>query len=336
VPPYPGRVRQLEEFISLMPEDGAALAAELREARSAVPVVARDTTVRLERSAVRVRLVGTDPQFFEVRGFGLACGRFFAPEDGQERAIVLGHAVSRGLSPQGVRPGETVFLTGQPYTVLGVIQPQGVNFAGEDEDRQVFIPLETYRKRIANRPWLNYVYLQLDIHADSARVVRRAEQLLRGRHGRLPGQVEDALIRDLADVNAQQAGLHTTVRWAVSIISGLLLLLGAVGIVTLMLLVVRQRRGEIGLRRALGATPLDIALQFLLEGAALATLGVAAGLGVGMAGQALVAHLVTTPLEFDAGLPAIAALVSLGTSIAACLVPAVLAARMEPAAALRP
>jgi putative ABC transport system permease protein len=135
---------------------------------------------------------------------------------------------------------------------------------------------------------------------------------------------------------AQQSGLRTTATWAVSITSGLLLLLGAVGIGTLMLLVVRQRRGEIGLRRALGATPLDIALQFLLEGVALATLGVLAGLGLGLVAQTVATRWSSTPLEFDATLPIIAALVSLGVSVAACLVPAVLAARLEPAIALRP
>jgi putative ABC transport system permease protein len=99
---------------------------------------------------------------------------------------------------------------------------------------------------------------------------------------------------------------------------------------------VRQRRGEIGLRRALGATPLDIAVQFLLEGMTLATLGVLAGLGLGLLAQALASRWSSVPLGFDAALPAIAALVSLGVSVAACLVPAVLAARLEPAVALRP
>jgi putative ABC transport system permease protein len=178
--------------------------------------------------------------------------------------------------------------------------------------------------------------LQLGPHADSAQVVQRVQQLLRGRHGRFPSQVEDEVVRDLADVAAQQSGLRTTATWAVSITSGLLLVLGAIGIATLMLLVVRQRRGEIGLRRALGATPLDIAVQFLLEGAVLATLGVLAGLTLGLSGQAIAASWMAVPVEMDGTLPAIAALVSLGVSVAACLVPAILAARLEPATALRP
>lgn len=159
----------------------------------------------------------------------LARGHFFTPSEAQERVIILGHAVSRELAPQGVRPGETVSLAGQPYTVLGVIQPQEIHFAGEDEDRQVFVPLETFRKRIANHPWLTHLYVQLAPEADSARVVERVQQLLRGRHGRVRGQVEDVLVRDLADMATQQSGLRTTATWAVSLTSGLLLVLGAVG-----------------------------------------------------------------------------------------------------------
>jgi putative ABC transport system permease protein len=99
---------------------------------------------------------------------------------------------------------------------------------------------------------------------------------------------------------------------------------------------VRQRRGEIGLRRALGATPLDIALQLLLEGAVLAALGVLAGLGLGLSAQVVATRCWSAPLHLSAALPAIAALVSLGVSVLACLLPAVLGARLEPAAAMRP
>jgi len=336
VPPYPGRIRQLEHFISLLPEDGPALQAELPELQAVVPLVARDAAIRLDRAAARIRLIGTTPDYVRVRGFALAQGRFFEPADGHQRVIVLGHAVSRELTFQGVRLGEVVALDKHPYTVLGILRPQGINFAGEDEDHQVFIPLDTYRKRISNRPWLSYLYLQLLPQAEASQTVDRVQSLLRSRHGRLRDQVDDVVVRDLADLAAQQSGLRTTVTWAVSITSGLLLVVGVVGIATLMLLVVRQRRGEIGLRRAVGATPGDIALQFFLEGVILAAIGVSVGLGLGVAGAVLLARWLAAPIELDATLPLIAAAVSLGASAAACLFPAVSAARLEPAAALRP
>jgi putative ABC transport system permease protein len=331
----PGRVRQIEHFISLQPEDALALARQIPEVHAAVPVVARTTTVRLERRAARVRLVGTTPHYAVVRSFPLAKGRFLSPGDGAERVIVLGHAVSKELAPDGVRVGVMVALGGQPFEVVGILQPQGVNFAGEDEDHQVFIPLETYRQRIANRPWLSLVYLQVSVGADSAAVAEKVRTLLRSRHGQWPEQADDVVIRDFAELAGQQSGLMQTVVWAQAVVAVLLLGLGAVGVATLMLLVVRERRAEIGLRRALGATPTDIAIQFLLEGMILAGVGVVVGLGAGLgavAGWGLVRGA-AAPVSWT--WVVVAAGSSLAASALACLFPAVAAARLEPAGALR-
>jgi putative ABC transport system permease protein len=265
----------------------------------------------------------------------LARGRFFADYDHVDRVIVLGQAVARELSAPGVGVGETVLLGMNPITVVGVLEPQGVNFAGEDEDHQVFIPLASYVRRIANRPWLNHVYLRLRSGANSESFVRRVGTVLRDRHERRRDQVDDAIVRNLADVAAEQTSLLATTTWAVTATSGLLLIMGVVGIATLMLLVVRQRRSEVGLRRALGATPADIAVQFFLEGETLATVGVFAGVLVGGGLSLLISALARTPVEVDAKLPLIGAAASLIASAVACLVPAISAALLDPANALR-
>lgn len=335
LPPYPGRPRQLDHFISLEQEDADAVAKRVPDLQAIVPVVARNTTLRLNGHASRIRLLGTDPDYLNVRGFTLARGRFLQSIDDGYPVIVLGHAASRELAPEGVAPGEIVLLGGQPYEVVGVLQPQGVNFAGEDEDHQAFIPLTTYRQRISNRYWLSHLYLQLTTEADADQTVKLVQQVLRERHNRHSDQVDDVIVRDMADVSVQQSGLLATALWVVSVTSGLLLLLGVAGIATLMLQVVRQRRGEIGLRRAIGATPFDVALQFFMEGIGLSVVGVMAGslLGIGgiLVGQQLLGSTVTVqPLQVI-----IAIVVSLFAGGVACLAPAIIAARMEPAAALR-
>lgn len=335
LPPYPGRPRQLDHFISLEPEDADAVAGQVPHDRVVVPVVARNSTLRLGRNASRIRLLGTTPDYLRVRGFSPARGRFLKPGDKGERAIVLGQAASRELDPQGVRPGEFVSLGGQPYEVVGVLQAQGVNFAGEDEDHQAFIPMETYKQRVANRFWLSHLYLQLSAEADADETVRRVQQLLRERHNRRTDQVDDVIVRDMADVSAQQTGLLATALWVVSVTSGLLLVLGVVGIATLMLQVVHQRRAEIGLRRAIGATPFDVALQFFLEGMGLTVVGVVAGLLVGVLGTWAGMQLLGSAVAVQPALLVAAVVVSLFTGGVACLAPAIAAARMEPAAALR-
>ncbi len=251
------------------------------------------------------------------------------------KVIVLGHAADRELNTQGTPLGEVVLLASRPYEVIGVLQPQGVNFAGEDEDHQALIPLDTYRQQIANRFWLSHLVVHLTAEADAGETVRQVHQLLRQRHNRRSDQVDDVIVRDMTDASAQQSSLLTTALRVVSATSGLLLVLGVVGIATLMLQVVRQRRAEIGLRRALGAGPFDVALQFFLEGMGLATVGVLSGLALGIAGTLAGRQLLGGPVRIEPSLLALSVLVSLGASGIACLAPAIAAARLEPAAALR-
>jgi putative ABC transport system permease protein len=249
--------------------------------------------------------------------------------------IVLGHAASRELDPQGVRAGDAVWLGGQPYEVVGILQPLGVNFAGDDEDHQAFIPLETYRHRVANRLWLSHLYLRVSADADPSATVRDVVHLLRARHNRLGSQIDDVIARDMAEVAAQQSSLSAAAVWVVSLTSGLLLVLGVVGIATLMIQTVRQRRGEIGLRRAVGATPIDVAVQLFMEAMGLAGIGVLGGLIVGMVGAVVGDTLWGVPVAIEAWLLLLTVLSSLVASVLACLVPALIAARVEPAAALR-
>lgn len=334
LPPFPGRPRQLEHFVSLEPEDAAAIEGLLPVAK-VVPVVARETTIRLDNRPARVRLIGTTPDYLGVRNFSLEQGRFLSGQDDGERVIVLGSAVSRELRPQGVQPGEIVFLGGNPYTVAGTLHPQGVNFAGEDEDHQAFVPLPTYQRRIANRLWLSHLYVQLSPRAGVAPVAETLRRMLRERHGRWEYQVDDTVIRNLSDLAFEQSDLLDTVVWVVSFTALLLLLTGSVGIVTLMMLVVRQRRAEIGLRRALGATPVDIAIQFFVEGISLAGAGIFLGLGLGVGGSFLITKMFSTQVAGSFALPLLGVLVSVAASTVACVVPAIGAARLEPSNALR-
>jgi putative ABC transport system permease protein len=335
VPPYPGRSRQIEHFISLEPSDASALRDAIPELHSVVPVIARNSTLRLGHNASRIRLLGTVAAYAPVRGFTIAKGRFLAGNDEGQRVIVLGNAASRELDPEGARLGAVVWLGGQPYEVVGILHPLGVNFAGEDEDHQAFIPLDTYRHRVANQWWLSYLYLQVAADADSANTLREVVKVLRARQSRFGDQVDDVIVRDMAEVAAQQSALSATAVWVVSLTSGLLLVLGMVGIATLMIQTVRQRRGEIGLRRAVGATPFDVAVQLFMEAMGLASLGVLGGLIVGMAGSLAGQWLWEAVVTVDTGLLLATVSSSLAVSGLACLVPAWIAARVEPAAALR-
>jgi putative ABC transport system permease protein len=333
VPPYPGRPRQLEHFVSLEPEDIRSIDVAVPAVDAIVPVAARESTVRRGSRALKVRLIGTDSQYARIRRLGLASGRFLTDSDRSRRVVVLGAAVGREL--RGVRAGDVVWVAGQPYETIGILRPMGVNFAGEDEDRQVFIPLETYRHRIANRLWLNHLYLEVNADANSEETSRQVVRALRARHDRLGEQVDDVIARDMAEVAVQQATLSAAVVWVISLTSGLLFVLGVAGIATLMVQTIRQRTGEIALRRAVGATPFDVGIHLFMETMTLAVAGVVAGLGVGVVGALIASALGGGAFTLDGASVALVALGTFGVSGIACLVPAFMAARVEPAAALR-
>ena len=333
--PYPGRPRQLEHFISLESTDIDSIRNKIAAIDAIVPVAARDSTLRLGNKAAHVRLIGTVAEYARVRRFTTARGRFLNATDQADRTVVLGDAVSRELNPEGVRPGDIVWLGGQPYETVGILKPQGVNFAGEDEDRQAFIPLETYRHRVANRAWLSHLYLQVDTDADSAETAREVVRLLRARHDRFDGQIDDVIARDMAEAAAQQSNLSAAAIWVVSLTSGVLLVLGVAGIATLMVQTVRQRVGEIGLRRAVGATPADVAVQLFLEAMTLAAAGVVGGVIVGIAGAAVGQTIWGRLVTVNSAVLFLTCVTSLAVSCVACLVHALMAARVEPAAALR-
>ena len=333
VPPYPGRPRQLEHFISLEPDDIRTIGADVPGVETIVPVAARESTVRHGSTALKVRLIGTGTDYSRIRRFRLASGRFLTDSDGSTRVVVLGAAVSREL--RGVRAGDVVWLAGQPYEAVGILEAMGVNFAGEDEDRQVFIPLETYRHRIANRLWLNHLYLEVDADADSTETAQQVVGALRARHDRLGEQVDDVIARDMAEAAVQQATLSATAVWVVSLTSGFLFVLGVAGIATLMVQTIRQRKGEIGLRRAVGATPFDVGVHLFLETMTLAAAGVFVGLIAGVGGALFARALGGGSITLDAPSVALVALGTFAVSGIVCLVPAFMAARVEPAAALR-
>jgi putative ABC transport system permease protein len=333
VPPYPGRPRQLEHFISLEPDDIRSIGAGVPGVETIVPVAARESTVRHGGTALKVRLIGTGAEYSRIRRFRLASGRFLTESDGSSRVVVLGAAIGREL--RGVRAGDVVWLAGQPYETVGILEAMGVNFAGEDEDRQVFIPLETYRHRIANRLWLNHLYVEVTAGANSAETGRQVVRVLRARHDRLGEQVDDVIARDMAEVAVQQATLSAAAVWVISLTSGLLFVLGVAGIATLMVQTIRQRRGEIGLRRAVGASPFDVGVHLFLETMTLAAAGVFAGLIVGVVGASIASALGGGSVTVDAPSVVFVALGTFAVSGIACLVPAFMAARVEPAAALR-
>jgi putative ABC transport system permease protein len=267
--------------------------------------------VKAGNRAVVTTVLGTTPAFPDVRRFQLQRGRFFEEEDDRaaRRVAVLGARIEEQLFPGEDPVGRSIRLRGVPFDVVGVLEAKGILADGSDEDNQVVIPLRTALRRVFNTTWISTVFVSVrdpermeDAEADIAALLRERHRLDRG------GKPDDFEVQNKIRFLAAQQETIASLTLFTSGLAALALLVGGAGILALMLLSVKERTGEIGLRRAVGARPKDILVQFLAEAAVLAF----GGWLVGVAAGALGAGAIAVGTSWNVALPVEALLASLG------------------------
>lgn len=342
-PPVNARTRLIREAPSLRPALVLADAEALRGASRAVVRVAPandgDFDARYGNRRVRVTALATTPEWQLIRDFALVEGRFFtaAEDEARERVVVLG-AEPRGLLfPDSVNPlGRHILIGDVPFLVIGVLEAKGLSASGTStEDDKVLIPFSTARERLLGTEAVKALYVELtDRGADGAaerdvadvlRSLRDAERR-GGPELRIDGQ------RELMDSRlAAQAPLR---RMLVTL-GVLSLAVAAVGVMATMLLSVRERQREIGLRVAVGARRRDLAVQFLVESLALAITGGVMGVLLGSAASGGISAATRWNLTLSPATVVLAAGSTVLIGVASGLLPAMRAARMDPIESLR-
>jgi putative ABC transport system permease protein len=298
---------------SLTVEDSAAI-AELGVVGAVVPGAEGALRVKAGSGALVTKVLGTSPAFPGVRNFRIRAGRFFNAADDRaaRRVAVLGARVDETLF-QGRDPvGQQIRIRSVPFEVIGVLAAKGVQNDGSDEDDQIVIPLRTALRRVFNATWLSTVFVSVRDPAKIDEAEAGIGALLRERHRKQ----DDFEIQNKARLLIMQKEAAESLTLLTAGLSAVALLVGGAGILALMLLSVRERTGEIGLRMAVGARPRDILLQFLAEATALALGGWAVGVAAGALGAAAIAFgtawKVALPLEALLASLAMAAATGLG------------------------
>ena len=324
---------------SLTPEDAAAVRRE-------IPLLTRVS----ENVDGRIQVVGggsnwntvyrgVAPEFLEVKSFKLARGGFLSAEQvlHAESVLVLGETVRQRLFAIGDPIGQTVRIGAFPFQVIGLLAPKGQASSGQDLDDLVVIPWTTAQKKLRGR---NAAYLD-DILCSAASLeavdhaVADIRALLHQRHQIRPGQDDDFNIRRPDEVVKAQVEASQTLERLLLALAGVSLLVGGIGIMTVMLASVASRTREIGVRLAVGATVGAVRLQFLGEASLLGVLGGALGVPLALAGASLVGDLIGWRLTASPVAVAVAVGVSVLVGAASGLYPAWLASRLDPIAALR-
>jgi putative ABC transport system permease protein len=312
--------------------DDAEAVRRIPDVEAVVPLIAGTARVEGGERARSVLIVGVTADVPAVFNFQVRQGSFI-PE-GDPRAgstvVVLAPKLKRELFGEANALGEHVRVGGRRFRVIGVMEPKG-ELLGFDLDDRVYIPV-AQAQTLFNSDGLWEIDLKFSINARTENVVREIRRTLKERHR---GE-EDFTITtqtEMLDVFGRVLGI---VSIAVSGIAAISLVVGAIGILTMMWIGVNERTPEIGLALAVGASRRQVLSLFLAEASLLATFGGAAGvvIGVGIArlGQVLLPGL---PVKTPALYVVAALLVSLGVGLVSGVLPARRAARLDPIDALR-
>ena len=331
-----GRQRQLSTVTTLSVEDAAAIAAECPSVARAAPAIDRKLATRWEAENVNTTVLGITPEGFPIRNIAAASGRLFDQDEsrGRRRVAVVGPTVVENLFLGADPVGQSFRIGRVPFEVVGVTEPKGVDVNGIDQDDLILVPLETAMRRLFNVDYVQAIHAQAAGSEQMDQAEREIRDLLRRRH-RLGDRPDDFTIQNQATLLAAERETAQAMTLLVGSVSGISLVVGGVGILAVMLISVRERTAEIGLRRALGARRAVIRLQFLLESAMLAGMGGLVGVAVGLGATWAAAALDwwETAVSWPAAVAGLVFSVSLGIGFG--LYPAVRAARLEPIEALR-
>ena len=331
-----GRQRQMTTVTTLLPRDAEAIAGECSAVALAAPSVSKKMPARWEEQNANTSVVGIAPEGFAVRNMEPVVGRFFveAEDRALKRFAVLGPTVAKNLF-EGKNPvGESIRIGRVPFEVIGVTRPKGIDQNGVDQDDLILVPLGTAMRRLMNVTYVQTIYVQAKASDLMDAAESQIRNLLRERH-RLREKPDDFTIQNQQTLLAAEREASHSLTLLIGSVAAISLLVGGVGILAVMLISIRERRAEIGLRRALGARREDIRLQFLIESLMLAGTGGVLGVMLGIGGAYAVSSLGywTTLISWHATTLSLTFSVMLGILFG--IYPASRAARLEPIEALR-
>ena len=320
-------------------------AVAIRENASAIKAVSAEAyhfgvemKYRTEKTT-GLAFAGVEPTFLECNNMNVDMGRFITDTDLQHATfvVVIGDDVAKALFPGGLDPiGKTVLANGYKFQVIGKFERKGDSFLGGSNDDYVTIPFSTFLKLFPSSYRENGLHIAT-IPKDPKLVPIAIDQgtaVLRRQRGLKADQPNNFAVVTPDNIMATYNQITGAIYLVMVVISSIGLMVGGVGVMNIMLVSVKERTREIGLRKALGARSRDILWQFLIEAVVLCLIGGALGMIAGAGIAFLVNSLSPLPAKVSAGAVIAAITVSSSVGLFFGLYPARRAAKQDPILAL--
>jgi putative ABC transport system permease protein len=316
--------------------DDAAAIAKVDGVAAVAPEVQTSATVAVGTHSETASVVGTSADYGRVRAYDVWQGSFLTEPavDAGLRVAVLGATTASNLGLDATSIGSTVSVGGLPFRVIGILQPKG-GAGFQNPDDEVLVPLAAVHKYFVAGDTVRTVGVSVASQDRMTEVTDSITALLRNRHELAATATADFSVFNQTQLLDAASSISATLTLLLGGIASISLVVGGIGIMNIMLVSVRERTREIGIRKAVGARGRDILAQFLIEALTLSVFGGVIGIVVGLGVSALIGQLAGWGFQFEPSTLVAAVLFSLAVGIVFGVWPARQAARLDPINALR-
>ncbi len=321
---------------SSLSRDDADAIADISQVAGVAPEIQTQLTVTAGDESTTTSVVGTTADYLSVRAFEVWAGSFLSDlaVERDLRVAVLGASTAEDLGLDETDIGSEITVGGLPFQLVGILQPKG-GLGFQDPDDQVTVPIGVVSRHFVGGDSVRTIGVSAASPADIETAKASITGLLRERHEIGAGDDDDFSIFDQAQLLEAVSTISATLTILLGGIASIALVVGGIGIMNIMLVSVRERTREIGIRKAIGARQRDVLAQFLIEALTLSVLGGAIGTVLGLLTSAVIANVAGWEFTFNPLTVVVALVFSLGVGVVFGVWPARQAARLDPITALR-
>ncbi len=331
-----GRLRLTGNVTTLTVRDANRIMDEITDVEAVAPYEEKRMVAKFGNNSAETTVAGSSSDFPVVRGYRIESGEYFSEKDSKtaSRVAIIGTTAVKNIFGEEDPLGQVIKVHFIPFKIIGVFEPKGVDTNGLDQDDLILIPISTYMRRIVNQKHITRIFIRASSRENIGKASEAISELLRESHKLTHDRNDDFTL--ISQLDMEELKKETTEMFTKLIVgvAGISLLVGGIGILAVMLISVKERTREIGIRRAVGATRRDIIRQFLYESLIIGFLGGGLGIILGVGLTLGLTHWGDWTLILDQNSIWIASWACAGLGVLFGVFPAIKASKLDPMEAL--